>query len=74
MVRPWPRMMRRATAAAYCDLAPAKFIQEVSSGRLPQPILLGGEDHWSIDDLDDDLNRIAGRAHDWRKDQPGLAA
>jgi len=70
----WPRMMRRETAAAYCDLSPVKFIQEVSSGRLPQPVKLGSEDHWCRVALDADLNRIAGQTSDWRKEQPGLAA
>jgi hypothetical protein len=70
----WPRMMKRATAARYCDLAPAKFLAEVSSGRLPAPMKLGGEDHWDREAIDDNLNRLAGRTHDWRKEQPGLAA
>jgi len=70
----WPRMMKRTTAARYCDLAPTKFLQEVASGRLPLPVKLGGEDHWDRDALDDDLNRIAGRLNDWEKEQPGLAA
>lgn len=70
----WPRMMRRSTAARYCDLTPAKFLSEVASGRLPTPIKLGGEDHWDRDTLDEDLTRLAGRTSDWRRDQPGLAA
>ncbi|GEM70991.1 hypothetical protein SAQ01S_07570 [Sphingomonas aquatilis NBRC 16722] len=70
----WPRMMKRTTAARYCDLAPAKFTQEVAAGRLPLPVKLGGEDHWFRDAVDEDLRRIAGAATDWRKDQPGLAA
>jgi hypothetical protein len=70
----WPRLMKRATAAAYCDLATAKFLQEVATGRLSPPIKMGGEDHWDRDALDQDINRIAGRSSDWRKDQPGLAA
>lgn len=74
MTRPWPAMMKRTTAAAYCDLAPAKFLQEVAAGRLPQPVKLGGEDHWHMDQLDDDFRRITGRTQDWRSAQPGLAA
>lgn len=70
----WPRMMKRATAARYCDLAPAKFLAEVAAGRLPLPVKLGGEDHWLRDDVDQDLLRIAGQSGDWRKDCPGLAA
>lgn len=74
MTRPWPKMMKRGTAAAYCDLSPAKFLQEVEAGRLPIPVKLGGEDHWCIDDLNDDLMRLTNRVADWRKEQPGLAA
>lgn len=70
----WPRMMRRSTAAAYCDLPPNKFLQEVSKGTLPAPVKLGGDELWDIRALDDDLDRIAGNATDWRKAQPGLAA
>lgn len=70
----WPRMLRRTKAAAYCDLAPAKFLQEVAAGRLPAPIRLGGEDHWDRNALDADLDHLAGRTNDWRQDQPGLAA
>lgn len=70
----WPRMLRRTKAAAYCDLAPGKFLAEVAAGRLPLPVRLGGEDHWDRAALDEDLNRLSGRADDWRKEQPGLAA
>ena len=72
--RGWPRMMRRTTAARYVDLPPAKFMQEVAMGRLSLPVKLGGEDHWDRNLLDEDLNRIAGRSSDWRREQPGLAA
>jgi len=67
-------MLRRDTAAKYCDLTPSKFIAEVSAGRLPQPVKLGGEDHWCRAAMDNDLDRIAGLTSDWRKEQPGLAA
>jgi hypothetical protein len=70
----WPRMLKRAKAAAYCDLTRPAFEAEVMAGRLPLPVKLGGEDHWDRDALDDDLSRISGRIADWRKDCPGLAA
>ena len=70
----WPRFMKRTTAAKYCDLAPAKLLQEVAAGRLSMPVKLGGEDHWDREALDLDLTRIAGRSSDWRREQPGLAA
>lgn len=72
----WPRMMRRTTAAAYCDLSSAAFEREIVRGRLPLPVKLGDEDHWSRDQLDAALDRLLGHKAkgDWRKEQPGLAA
>jgi hypothetical protein len=67
-------MMKRTTAAAYCDLTGPAFEAEVMAGRLPLPVKLGNQDHWDRDALDEDLSRISGRAGDWRKEQPGLAA
>lgn len=71
----WPRMMQRASAAAYCELSASDFEREVLAGRLPIPVTLGGKDHWNIVQLDECLDRIAGLGvDDWRKEQPGLAA
>lgn len=70
-----PRMMLRPRAAHYCDLTLAGFEREVVAGRLPQPVMLGGQEHWSRAALDESLERIAGEAAgDWRKDQPLYAA
>lgn len=74
MVRDWPRMMRRQTAAQYCDLTAAAFEREVACGRLPMPIMLGNCEHWDRVAIDEELNRIGGRSNDWRREQPGLAA
>lgn len=65
----WPRMMKRATAAAYCDMSVASFEREVSDGVLPLPVTLGGLHHWSRTDIDAHLERLAGEAvdDDWRK-------
>lgn len=63
----WPRMMKRATAAAYCDLTAAEFEREVASGRLPLPIMLGSSEHWSSVAIDEHLNRLTGDSRpDWR--------
>lgn len=70
----WPRMLKRATAAAYCDLTSVEFEREVAAGRLPMPIKLGSSEHWDRRGLDEHLDQIAGRSDDWRKEQPGLAA
>lgn len=69
----WPRMMKRATAAAYCDMSVASFEREVASFRLPRPVLLGGLHHWSRREIDEHLERLTGEVaveHDWRKDSP----
>ena len=71
----WPRMMRRSTAAAYCDLTSADFEREVAAGRLPEGIRLGSEVHWSRDQLDASLDRMLGigGSGEWRRNQPGLS-
>lgn len=64
----WPRMMRRRTAALYCDLKAEAFEREVACGRLPAPVLLGGEEHWSRPALDNALDRLIGEEKAaWRK-------
>lgn len=70
----WPRMMKKATAARYCDLSTADFTREVAAGRLPLGIMLGNAEHWDRHQLDDELNRLTGQVQDWRNEQPGLAA
>ncbi len=60
----WPHMMKRATAAQYCDLSEGAFIREVASGRLPSPVNLGGRDHWFRPALDRALSLIAGDVSD----------
>lgn len=63
----WPRMMRRQTAALYCDLSVAEFEREVTSGRLPLPVKLGNSEHWSRIAIDETLGRLTGETgHDWR--------
>ena len=60
MTARWPAMMRRKTAAEYCDLSEAAFEREVIAGSLPTPISLGGRDHWLQKSLDTALLRLAG--------------
>lgn len=68
MTAMWPRMMRRATAAKYCDLSVAEFEREVASGRLPMPVKLGNSEHWSTVAIDEMLGRLTGETgDDWRK-------
>lgn len=53
-------MMRRKTAAEYCDLSEAAFEREVAGGRLPAPVLLGGREHWCQRALDRALAVLTG--------------
>jgi len=63
----WPRMMKLATAALYCDLTPAQFEREVADARLPLPVKLGGTEHYSRVAIDEMLNRLTGdTVPDWR--------
>lgn len=69
----WPRMMKRATAAAFCDLSESAFLREVNDGRLPHPVTLGGSPHWSITQLERSLASLSGEItsdDDWRKGSP----
>lgn len=70
----WPRMMKRATAARYCDLTATEFEREVAAGNLPMPIRLGSSEHWDRLAIDEELSRLGGRTKSWEDDQPGLAA
>jgi hypothetical protein len=77
----WPRMMKRSLAALYCDLTVKDFEGEVLAGRLPQPVILGGEEHWSTPHIDEHLERLCGaKVPDWRanakfyKDRQGRAS
>jgi hypothetical protein len=53
-------MMRRATAAAYCELSVAGFEREIVAARLPTPIVLDGREHWCRAALDKALDIITG--------------
>jgi len=67
----WPRAMKRATAAAYCDLSPAEFDKAVASGTLPLGFGLGRSLHWSQVELDEHLDRLTGDAiPHWRELSP----
>jgi prophage regulatory protein len=54
----WPEMMRQRTAAAYLDLSESAFIREVYRGTLPDPVVLGGRQSWSRQELDAALARL----------------
>lgn len=54
----WPEMMRQRTAAAYLDLSESAFIREVYRGVLPNPVLLGGRQSWSRQQMDAAIARL----------------
>lgn len=56
----WPRLMKRKTAAEYCDLSEPAFEREVLAGRLPCALKLGERDHWDRLALDRAISAIAG--------------
>ena len=67
----WPRLMRRSTAALYCDMTAPDFEHQVIAGHLPQPVMLGGKEHWSRVQIDEAIDRMTGaKLDDWRDDAP----
>lgn len=56
----WPRMMKRATAAEYCDMTEQAFEREILAGRLPASIHFGGREHWDKVALDSAISRLTG--------------
>lgn len=64
-------MMKLTKASRYCDLSQKEFLQEVAIGRLPAPVRLGNQDHWSRVRLDETFEAMDGkRKTDWRKGAP----
>lgn len=56
----WPAMMKRKTAAEYCDMSEAAFEREIIAGRLPASLMFGGREHWRKDALDAAFERLSG--------------
>lgn len=68
LIPDWPRIMTRRTASLYCDMSEVEFEREVSNGRFPIPIEIGGQPRWSRVQIDASLDRMTGdRVPDWRK-------
>lgn len=59
----WPRLMKRKTAAEYCDLSESAFEREILTGRLPCGVKLGQREHWDRLVLDAAITRLAGGDH-----------
>ena len=67
----WPRMMRRATAAAYLDLSVPVFERAVSGGDLPLPVVFAGKDSWCRQQIDSAIDRLLKEpVIDWRAKSP----
>ncbi len=63
----WPAMMKRATAARYCEMSAAEFERHVLSGHFPMPVKLGNTERWSRLRLDQAIERLyGGGGDDWR--------
>ena len=65
-----PILMKKATAAQYVDMSVAAFEREVLAGRLPQPVLIGGKDHWDRRAIESALDALTGGVKDWRSRSP----
>lgn len=63
-------MMKRGTAALYCELSVAEFEREIVEGRLPMPVKLGKHEHWSKARLDEALDRLTGDNGNWFDGSP----
>lgn len=60
MTARWPAMMKRKTAAEYCDMSEAAFEREIMAGRLPAGVIFGGREHWSREAIDRALAQLTG--------------
>ena len=58
----WPVIMKRATAAEYCDMTVHGFDDWVRKGKLPQPI--PGTKRWSRKQIDRFVDILVGGAVD----------
>lgn len=63
MTQRWPYMMKRKTAAEFCDLSESAFMGEVALGHLPGPAMLGKREHWLRSSLEVALKRLAGEEY-----------
>lgn len=71
----WPRMMRRRTAALYCDMTETEFEREVATARFPMAVKVGDEERWSRPQLDAALDRLTGdKLPDWKSKAKFYAA
>lgn len=67
----WPGLMKRTTAARYCELTLAKFERAVMNGELPLPVKINGEERWyrhEIDAINQPANDVG--MNGWRKRSP----
>ncbi len=70
----WPAMMKRDTAARYCDMSTAEFERAIADGVIPMPIRFGDRERWSRAVLDRYISNATGEsAPDWRAES-GLYA
>lgn len=51
MTAPRPLAVREATAAAMLDMPATEFRRLVQSGAMPQPVRIGGNERWLVDQI-----------------------
>lgn len=51
ILQAWPGFMKVETAAAYFDMRRSDFIKAVSTGAIPQPVLIDNKERWKLSDL-----------------------
>lgn len=56
----WPALLLRKTVAEYLDMSEAAVEREVTAGRLPASIMIGGRPHWRKDAIDAAIARLDG--------------
>lgn len=67
----WPAMLRRDLAMAYVDLTSAKFEAAMLAGEIPYPIMVGGQERWSRQQMDEYLEKLTGGIdRDWLSKTP----
>jgi hypothetical protein len=66
----WPRLMKRKTAAEYCDMSIPSFERQIIAGNLPASVVMGRTEYWCRNALDKALDALtgAGDEPDYRKE------
>jgi len=70
----WPLTLRRDLAAVALDMSLPQFERAVVEGSLPMPIIIAGEERWSLVAIEAAIGKLTGDpSTDWERAQPGLS-